>query len=110
MDWGEGVCQKMDAMKQKQRCTAGTRYTLLAANMSRGAGSDDIVEPEHLMKESLRVLMGPDDPTGKKGKRHIKRSVKLVVDLGDLEFHAKSDIPSMWEELAGDFPQMQVLP
>ena len=30
------------------------------------------------------------------------------MDLGDLEFHAKSDIPSMWEELAGDFPQMQV--
>ena len=79
---------------------------LPGANRSRGAGSDDTVEPEYLMKDSLRVLRGPDDPTGKKGKMHNERSVKLVVDLGDLDFHAKSDVPSMWEELAGDFPQI----
>ena len=60
------------------------------------------------MSSSLRVIMGSDVPTGKNEKRHIERSVKLVVDRGALTFHAKNDTPSLWEELAGDFMNMQV--
>ena len=56
----------------KGKCTPGSRYTLLAVNRSRGAGSDDTVEPAFLMNSSLRVIMGPDAPTGKK-KKDISR-------------------------------------
>ena len=106
---GPRVCvRRWSPLRNKGKCTPGTRLTLLAANRSRGAGSDDTVEPELLTTSSLRVIMGPDVPTGKKEKRHIERIVKLVVDQGALTFHSKNDIPSLWEELAGDFLNMHV--
>ena len=44
----------------------------------------------------------------RKDKRHIERTVKLVLHYGVSHFHKNNETPSLWEELASDFPQLGV--
>ena len=66
------------------------------------------MDPEVILNMALRVLMIEDEKMGRKEKRHIERSVRLVFHQGPLRFHEKNDAPTLWEELAGDFPQLGV--
>ena len=67
-------------MRKGDRCTKGTWYTLGAENISRGAGSDQFVDPEALLVPSKTVLLTPDIKIAKNKKRHIERQVVLVMN------------------------------
>jgi ribonuclease HI len=96
------VC-RWTPVKKGDRCTPGTWYTLSAENISRGAGSDDTVDPAVLLAPSRRVLMSSDIKTGLKKKRHLTRKVQIVLDQGILEFPKPPPPHPLWAELAGSF-------
>ena len=97
------MCASLDAGKKGDRCTPGMWYTLGAENISRGAGSDDTVDPAVLLAPSRRVLMSSDIKTGLNKKRHLTRKVQIVLDQGTLEFPKPPPPHPLWAELAGSF-------
>jgi hypothetical protein len=86
------------------RCTAKTWYKLRPENRSRGAGTDEHIDPEILVAPSLTVMMTSDvKVAGSNGKR-IERQVIMLTDQGRMKFaDYQLTPPSLWKELAGDF-------
>ena len=90
--------------KRDDRCTAKTWYKLRPEDRSRGAGTDEHIDPEILLAPSLTVMMTSDRKvTGRNGKR-IERQVIMLTDQGVMKFaEYQPTPPSLWKELAGDF-------
>ena len=90
--------------KHGDKCTAKTWYKLRPENRSRGAGTDEHIEPATLLAPSLTVMMTSDKKVaGGKGKR-IERQVIMLVDQGVMRFaDYQPTPPSLWKELAGTY-------
>ena len=96
--------RRWTACKLGVKCTAKTWYKLRPENRSRGAGTDEHIDPSTLLAPNLTVIMSSDvKVAGRSGKR-IERQVIMLIDQGQLKFADYQPVlPSLWKELAGDF-------
>ena len=81
------VCvRRWTPSKRGDRCTAKTWYKLRPENRSRGAGTDEHIDPATLLARSLTVMMTSDkNVAGRNGKR-IERQVIMLMDQGVMRF------------------------
>jgi hypothetical protein len=100
----ERACiRRWTPVKRGKTCTYGTRYMICKEHRSRGAGSDELLEPDALTGPSKRVLMGPDEIVGHRQNKHIERRVVAVIEHGSVNFPSEPPPPSLWSDMAGDF-------
>ena len=94
----------MDSFKLGVKCTAKTWYKLRPENRSRGAGTDEHIDPSTHLAPSLTEIMSSDvKVAGRNGKR-IERKVIMLTDQGLMKFaEYQQALPSLWKELAGEF-------
>jgi hypothetical protein len=101
---GEKACvRRWSPVHKVQACRLGSRYMLCSEHRSRGAGSDELLDPTVLLAPSKRVLMGPDEVVGRGQNKHIERRVAIVVDHGPVNFPVTPPPHSLWSDLAGEF-------
>jgi hypothetical protein len=84
-------------------CSVNSRYRISEAHRSRGAGSDELLDPSSLLAKSKRVLMSPDKVVGRKTNKHIERQILIVLTHDTLKFPAPPLPPPLWTALAGEF-------
>ena len=72
-------------------CSVNSRYKISEAHRSRGAGSDELLDPSLLLTKSKRVLMSPDKVVGRSTSKQLgqTRVVEAVEARGTSGCHVQ---------------------